>query len=85
MSGVVLRPLSERKYGQDIVEPKQWPFDGGARREAVVDPNWGDRVVRRVGWRTCMQCGRWFFSPDVVRVRLHSPVYGCGEVGNDLL
>lgn len=61
----------QRGIGIDIVEPRAWPFDSGARREAVVDPNWNNRVVRRVGWRTCMHCGTWFFSPDVTRVRLH--------------
>lgn len=85
MKFVVLRPLNERRYGQDIVEPNPWPFDDGARRVAVTDPNWDNRVIRRVGWRACMHCRGWFFSPDVVRVCMHSLVYGCGEVGSDLL
>ena len=71
------------EVNQDIVEPKPGPFDEGARRVAVTDPNWGDRVIRRVGWRTCMHCAGWFFSPDVSRIRLHPD--GCGEPGHDLL
>lgn len=66
MSTVAYRTLDERVYGIDIVEPRPWKFDGGERREPVVDPSWGDRVVRHVGWRTCMHCGRWFFSPDLL-------------------
>lgn len=61
----------ERGLGMDIVEPRPWRFDGGARREPVHDPNWNNRVIRRMGWRTCMHCGAWFFSPDVTKVRLH--------------
>ena len=75
-------PAHYARMGQEIVEPRQWPNDQGARREPVIDPNWNDRVVRRVGWRTCMHCGRWFFSPDVARVRLHAD---CGDAGFDLL
>ena len=74
-------PLATR-IGYEIVEPRQWPNDHGERREAVVDPNWNDRVIRRVGWRTCMHCRRWFFSPDVARVRLHA---SCGQPDEDML
>lgn len=57
--------------GKEIVEPKPWPDDGGARREAVLDHNHTPaRVVRRVGWLSCMSCKRRHFSPDVVKVRL---------------
>lgn len=82
MSSVAYRAAEERAYGIDIVEPSPWPFDGGERREPVLDPNWENRVVRRVGWRTCMHCRRWFFSPDVSRVRLHSE---CEDPDFDLL
>lgn len=68
--------------GRDIVEPSAWPFDGGTRREPVVDPNWDNRVIRRVGWRRCMRCSRWFFSRDVVGVRLHPD---CGDDALDRL
>ena len=74
-------PLSAR-VGREIIEPRQWPNDHGARREPVIDPNWNDRVVRRVGWRTCMHCQRWFFSRDVSRVRLHAE---CGRPNEDML
>lgn len=65
------KPADFGILGKDIVEPKQWPNDHGARREPVIDPNWNDRVVRRVGWCSCLHCGGWFFSPDVRRVRMH--------------
>lgn len=81
MSTAHMRPLAERDYGLDIVEPKPWKFDGGERREPVIDRNWGDRVVRHVGWRTCMHCRDWFFSPDVRRIRLHQD---CGQPDHDL-
>jgi hypothetical protein len=71
MSRFDLPTLYERGIGIDIVEPRPWPFDRGARREAVLDPNWNNRVIRRVGWTSCMNCGAWFFSPDVAKVRLH--------------
>lgn len=67
---VTYRSWEERRLGFDIVEPKPWPCDEGARREPVIDRNL-DRVVRRVGWRRCMCCSKWMFSPDVSRVRLH--------------
>lgn len=76
MSAVAYRSPDERAYGIDIVEPRPWPLDGGERREPVLDPNWGNRVVRRVGWRTCMHCQKWFFSPDVSKVRLHADCEG---------
>lgn len=73
---------AHRTMGRDIVEPRQWPNDGGERREPVLDPNWNDRVIRMVGWRRCMHCRRWFFSPDVSRVRLHAD---CDQPGHDML
>lgn len=54
-----------------FVEPQAWENDRGARREPVLDMDRNPpRVVRRVGWRTCLGCGRWFFSEDVSRLRL---------------
>jgi hypothetical protein len=62
---------SERKVGREIVEPSQWPHDGGVRRVPVMDPNFDPpRLVRRVGWVRCLCCGEPHFSPDVTRVRL---------------
>lgn len=82
MTAAAYLPTSERRCGLDIVEPRPWPLDDGARREPVVDPNWNNRVIRRVGWRRCMHCRGWFFSPDVSRVRLHSD---CDDPDLDLL
>ena len=75
-------PSQYRSLGKEIVEPRQWPNDHGAHREPVIDPNWNDRVVRKVGWRTCIHCGKWFFSPDVSRVRLHT---ACDQPDEGLL
>ena len=72
MPDLDLLPMAQRKYGLDIVEPRRWPRDGGARREAVYDRNFEPpRLVRHVGWRPCMACGCQFFSEDVRRQRLH--------------
>ncbi len=57
-----------------FVEPKEWPWDGGTRREPVLDTDHNPpRVVRHVGWRSCLRCRRPFFSPDVTRVRMCTP------------
>ena len=51
-----------------------WRFDGGKRREAVLDLDHNPpRVVRKVGWRVCMCCAKPFWSEDTTRQRL------CGE------
>lgn len=72
MDDLDMLPMAQRKYGLDIFEPRQWPSDGGARREAVYDRNFEPpRLVRLVGWRSCMCCGDLFFSSDVRRQRLH--------------
>lgn len=55
--------------GQMVEYPAQWPDDGGARRERVLDPDDG-RLVAIVGWRSCLRCGRRFFSEDVRAIRL---------------
>lgn len=59
--------------GRDIIEPVQWhPPDD--KRMPVIDPNTNPpRVVRYVGWRSCLRCGHKFFSLDVVRVRMCNP------------
>ncbi len=62
-----------------LAEPERWPYDGGARRAPVMDPNFDPpRLVRRVGWLRCMTCGRPHFSEDVARVRL---CCACGGLG----
>jgi hypothetical protein len=56
-------------YG--LLEPDPWPEDGGVRREEVLDcDHIPPLVVRKVGWRRCLRCGKPFWSQDVVRLRL---------------
>lgn len=54
-------------------DPKRWPDDGGAKRVAIYDHNFGQkRLVRRVGWTNCLgdlPLHR-IFSYDVVRERI---------------
>ncbi len=58
--------------GKVIDEPLQWQFvEGDTRREPVLDHNFEPpRVVRYVGYRKCMSCPKYFFSLDVVRMRM---------------
>lgn len=59
------------RIGYDIKEPASWPPDFGARREPVVDKNQRPpRIVRHVGHARCLRCTRWFFSRDVIRIRI---------------
>lgn len=59
-------------YGKDIEEPRPWPrVEGDRRREPVLDLNFHPpRLVRYVGWRRCLACPKYFWSSDVIRVRL---------------
>ncbi len=67
------------RFGRDLVEPRRWPMDDGTRREPVTDPNFEPpRIVRQVGWRPCMCCGRLFWSEDVKRQRLNPE--GCSVI-----
>lgn len=70
-----------------IVEPDRWDYDGGQRREPVVDTDHTPPlVVRKVGWRHCLKCQRPFFSEDVIRQRLCSDgSVGCREDEDRLL
>ena len=61
---------------QGIVEPYAWKYDGGKRREPVLDTDF-NRVIRKVGWRHCLKCRKPFFSEDVVRLRLCGGQDGC--------
>lgn len=64
---------------QGITEPRQWDFDGGVRREAVLDHDYAPpRVIRRVGWRRCLRCRQPFWSEDVARLRLCTGKVGIG-------
>lgn len=63
---------------QGFAQPRQWPYDGGRRRESVLDYDHSPpRVVRRVGWSKCLRCRQPFFSEDVVRLRLCAGQEGC--------
>lgn len=54
---------------QGFSEPKGWAWDGGKRREPVLDTDFHPpHVVRHVGWRTCLKCAKPFFSVDVLAV-----------------
>ncbi len=48
-------------------EPGMWAWDGGKRREPVLDHDHNPpRVVRSVGWRVCLKCCDPYFSQDVI-------------------
>ncbi len=52
--------------------PGMWAWDDGKRREPAldVDRRFPARVVRSVGWNTCLGCAQPFFSEDVVGIRM---------------
>jgi hypothetical protein len=59
------------RFDTGFDEPQPWAWDGGKRREAVLDTDhMPPRIVRRVGWRVCMRCSTPFFSDDVVKIRM---------------
>lgn len=69
------------QIAKPFIEPVRWPNDEGRRRAPVLDPNFEPpRVVRQIGWRTCMCCGRWHFSDDVLRIRMCAD---CGGLGSN--
>ncbi|MET0280083.1 MAG: hypothetical protein ABW278_03020, partial [Steroidobacteraceae bacterium] len=54
-----------------IEEPVQWAFDGDVhRKEPVLDPLNGNRVLRYAGYRKCLRCREVNWTEDVARVRL---------------
>lgn len=61
-----------RGFGKDLIEPKRWPYvPGDTRREPVLDPNHSPpRVIRKVGYRRCMSCRKFYFSEDCVKLRM---------------
>lgn len=68
-----------------FIVPVRWPNDGGVRREPVLDADHTPpRVVRSVGWRTCIKCGSPFFSDDVIRLRLCDGAEGCRDEAKPL-
>lgn len=73
-------PAREGVDLQGMIETQRWEYDGGVRREPVLDADARPpRVVRKVGWQRCMKCRRPFFSEDVLRLRLCSGADGCRE------
>jgi hypothetical protein len=65
-----------------LIPDHPWPNDGGKRREPVLDMDHNPpRIIRRIGWRSCMACRRPFFSEDVVSLRLCS---SCKEPKKEL-
>jgi hypothetical protein len=79
--GTTARPVRQRVgkgKDQGFEEPNRWPNDGGKRREPVLDLDCAPpRVVRKIGWRTCMKCQKPFFSEDVAALRLCDGYEGC--------
>lgn len=70
-AGAKARLHEPQGLGHDLEEPEAWAWDGGKRREQVLDHNFRPpRVVRQVGWRCCMKCGKAYFSQDVIRQRM---------------
>ena len=75
--------MTGTRYGsgpeRGFSEPRPWAWDGGKRREPVLDMDRRPPVaVRRVGWQCCMRCTRPFFSADVVAIRLCNRCKGVG-------
>lgn len=57
--------------GERLEEPTPWAWNGGKRREPVLDHDHDPPlVVRQVGWRVCMRCSTPFWSTDAIRVRM---------------
>ena len=73
-TGPVPPAMPRRRGGRwdtGFEEPEPWAWDGGHRREAVLDTDhMPPRIVRRVGWRVCMRCGAPYWSDDVVKIRM---------------
>lgn len=73
-----------RAESQGFSLPKQWPSDGCVRREPVYDTDHRPpRVVRHVGWRSCLRCQQDYFSQDVVAQRLCASCRYDGNRHND--
>ena len=61
------------RFDTGFDEPEPWAWDGGVRREAVLDTDhMPPRIVRKVGWRVCMRCRAPYWSDDVVKIRMCS-------------
>lgn len=63
--------MASASTSQGFSEPKAWAWDGGKRREPVLDMDFHPpRVVRHVGWRCCLKCAKPYFSEDVKGQRM---------------
>jgi hypothetical protein len=79
-ASVVAAANRPKRNWHGFIEPKPWPYDGGTRREPVLDDDYcPPRVVRKVGWRSCMACAKPFFSEDVIALRLCDGPDGCRD------
>ena len=59
------------RFDTGFDEPEPWAWDGGVRREAVLDTDANPpRIIRKVGWRVCMRCRAPYWSDDVVKIRM---------------
>ena len=70
------------QYWVGFEEPpsEAWAWDGGVRREPVLDHDRSPpRIVRRVGWHVCLRCQKPFWSVDVVSVRLCNRCKGADD------
>ena len=76
------KPAKLKANFQGFIIPERWPCDNGARREPVMDMDTDPpRIVRYVGWKKCMRCGKWFFSEDVARLRMCDETSATGVLG----
>lgn len=75
-------PTKPKANFQGFIIPERWPCDNGTRREPVMDMDTDPpRIVRYVGWKKCMRCGKWFFSEDVTRLRMCDETSATGVLG----
>lgn len=75
-------PAKPKANFQGFIIPERWPCDNGTRREPVMDMDTDPpRIVRYVGWKKCMRCGKWFFSEDVTRLRMCDETSATGGLG----
>lgn len=63
-----------------IEEPRRWRFDGDIiAKTPVVDPLCSPpKVIRYVGYRSCLKCERPFWTEAVGRIRCCSYCGGAG-------
>ena len=60
-----------QRFTTGFIEPVPWEWDGGKRREPVLDLDRNPPLpIRHVGWRCCMRCAKPFWSEDTMRLRM---------------